>query len=316
MFGSDSHSTTYGAVGAAGSGLGMSDLTYILARGETWLQVPESLRFELEGRPGAGVMAKDVILHLLHRFGADHAQYRSIEFGGSWSDEMTIASRMTLSNMGVEMGAKFAMFAADARTLAYLRPRTDGDIDTFGPDAGAAYAARHVVDVSDIPPYVARPHNPSNGGPVSECEGVEVQQAFLGSCTNARLEDLAVAATLLRRRRVAAATRLIVTPASQAVMLAATRRGYVETLLEAGAHITPAGCGACAGSVGGVVGPGEVCLSTTNRNFQGRMGSAEAQVYLASPATVAASAITGKITDPRNLWPDGAPPLAALLEQD
>ena len=312
MFGSDSHSTTYGAVGAAGSGLGMSDLTYLLARGETWLQVPESVRFELGGRPGAGVMAKDIILHLLQRFGSDHAQYRSVEFGGAWADQMTVSSRMTLCNMGVEMGAKVAMVAADPRTPEYLRPRTSADLELFGPDPGATYAARHEIDVSAIPPYVARPHDPANSGPVGECAGVAIQQAFLGSCTNARLEDFAIAATLLRGRRVSSGTRLVVTPASQTVMLEALRRGYIETLIEAGAHITPAGCGACAGSVGGVVGPGEVCLSTTNRNFRGRMGSPDAHIYLASPATVAASAVTGRITDPRELWPSGAPGVSEL----
>jgi 3-isopropylmalate/(R)-2-methylmalate dehydratase large subunit len=306
IFGSDSHSTTYGAIGAAGAGLGMTELTYVLARGVIWMRVPETIRFELVGEAGPGVTSKDIALHLLKRFGSDYAQYRAIEYGGPFADRMSLASRTTLCNMGVEMGAKFAMFAADETTLAFLRPRASGEISGFGPDPGADYWAVHTIDVSEIGPQVAKPHNPSNAGPIEESAGTPIDQAFLGSCANGRLEDFAVAATLLRGHRVASSTRLVVTPASGEVLLEAARAGYVETLLEAGALITPAGCGACVGACGGVLGPGETCISTTNRNFRGRMGSPEAEVYLASPATVAASAITGRITDPRELWPDGA----------
>jgi len=252
------------------------------------------------------------VLHLLKHFGSDYAQYKAIEFGGEYADRMTFASRITLGNMGVEMGAKFAMFAADDTTLAYLQRRTRVPLQPFGPDPGANDAASHVIDVSKIAPQVARPHNPANGGPIEKAAGVRIDQAFLGSCTNARLEDFAVAAALLKGRKVAETTRLIVTPASREIMLQATRAGFIEILVEAGAHITPAGCGACSGSVGGIVGPGEVCISSSNRNFRGRMGSPDAEVYLASPATVAASAITGEITDPRELWPQGTPSIAQL----
>jgi len=313
IFGSDSHSTTYGAMGAAGSGMGVTDLTYLLATGDIWLRVPETIRFELHGAGGAAVMSKDVILHLLGRFGSDHAQYRAIEFGGPAIAAMSLASRLTLSNMGAEMGAKFAMFAADATTLAFLRAHGQPDVQPFGPDPGCEYLATHQIDLAAIGPQVARPHNPANVGPVGDCLGVRIDQAFLGSCTNARLEDLAVAASLLQGRQVAASTRLIVTAASREVLIAASKAGYLETLLEAGAHVTPPGCGACSGGVGGVVGPGETCIATTNRNFQGRMGSPQASLYLASPATVAASAIVGAIADPREFWSPAASEMLATV---
>jgi 3-isopropylmalate dehydratase large subunit len=302
VLGTDSHSTTYGAVGAAGAGIGLTEMAWVLATGELWMQVPPTIRFALEGRPGPGLMSKDVVLHLAGRFGTDVAQYRAIEYSGPVAAGMSVASRMTMANMGIELGAKFAFHEADAIVCDYLAPRVSEPVAPFGPDSDAAYEATHSVDVTGLEPQVACPHNPGNVHPVSKVEGVEVQQAFLGSCTNARLEDLAVAAHILRGRTVHAGTRLIVTPASHAVHLEATRAGYTETLLEAGAHITASGCGACPGGHTGVIGPGEVCVSSTNRNFRGRMGSAEAEVYLASPATVAASAVAGRIVDPRQFW--------------
>ncbi len=311
VFGTDSHSTTYGAVGAAGNGIGITEMTWVLATGELWLRVPPTIRFELEGALPAGLMSKDVVLHLAGRFGTEVAQYRAIEFGGPVASALSLASRMTMANMGIELGAKFAFFAADAATCAYLASRARVEIEPFGPDAGASYEAVHRVDVSALEPQIACPHSPGNVKPVSAVAGTPVHQAFLGSCTNARLEDLAVAAEILRGRQVHPRTRLIVTPASHAVMLEATRRGYVETLLEAGAHITASGCGACPGGHNGVVGAGETCLSTTNRNFRGRMGSADALVYLGSPASVAAAAVAGEIVDPRTLWTGAVPVLDA-----
>jgi 3-isopropylmalate/(R)-2-methylmalate dehydratase large subunit len=212
---------------------------------------------------------------------------------------MSVASRMTMANMGVELGAKFAFFAADGITRDYLRPRAGADVEPFGPDADACYEAVHTVDISSLEPQIACPHNPGNVKAVSAVGDVRVQQAFLGSCTNARLEDLAIAAQILKGRTVHAHTRLLVTPASQAVYLEATKRGYTQVLLEAGAYITASGCGACPGGHNGVLGPGEVCLSSTNRNFRGRMGSQDAEVYLGSPASVAAAAVAGRIVDPR-----------------
>lgn len=322
VLGTDSHSTTYGALGAAGAGIGLTEMSYVLATGELWMQVPPTLRFELRGDPGPGVMSKDVVLHLAGRFGTEVASYKAIEYAGPLAARMSVASRMTMANMGVELGAKFALFEADATALAFLEgrgPEGVGEIEgsapasapfpapgpsesPFGPDPDAVYEAVHEVDVTGLEPQVACPHNPGNVRPVSEVAGRRVDQAFLGSCTNARLEDLAVAAAILEGRRVHPQTRLLVTPASHQVHLEATRAGYVETLLAAGAHVTASGCGACPGGHQGVIGPGEVCVSSTNRNFRGRMGSPEAEVYLGSPALVAAAAVAGRIVDPREYW--------------
>ena len=302
VFGTDSHSTSYGAVGAAGTGLGITDMSYVLATGQLWLRVPPSIRFNLHGTPGSGLMSKDIILYLLGKFGVDFAQYKAIEFAGELVKEMSIASRITMSNMGVEMGAKFAVFPADERTLAYLSPRKDCTLAPIDADEGAEYAFQADIDVSKIPPQVAKPHSPGNTVSVEMIAGTPVDQIFLGSCTNARLEDLAIAAKILKGRTIASSTRMLITPASKQIVLEAMRAGYIETLLEAGAFITPSGCGACPGGGNGVLGAGENCLSTSNRNFRGRMGSPDAFIYLASPATAAASALTGRITDPREFW--------------
>jgi 3-isopropylmalate/(R)-2-methylmalate dehydratase large subunit len=282
-------------------------MTYALATGELWLRVPPTIRFALEGRPGPGIMSKDLVLHLAGKFGTEVAQYRAIEFAGGAAEGLTIASRMTMANMGIELGAKFAFFAADDVTLDYLRPRVEAEVSPFGPDPDASYEAVHVVDVSRLEPQIACPHSPGNVKPVSQVVDVPVDQAFLGSCTNARLEDLAVAARILEGRSVHRGTRLIVTPASHQVYLDATRAGYAEILLAAGAHITAPGCGACPGGHSGLLAAGESCISSTNRNFRGRMGSAEAMVYLGSPASVAAAAVAGRIVDPRELWSGSAP---------
>ena len=302
VFGTDSHSTTYGAVGAAGNGIGLTEMTYVLATGELWFQVPPTIRFVLEGQMGPGIMSKDVVLHLAGKFGTEIAQYRAIEYAGPAAQRMTVASRLTMANMGVELGVKFAFFEADETTCAYLRQRTDELVSPFGPDASARYEAVHEIDISRLEPQIACPHNPGNAKPVSAVGRVRVHQAFLGSCTNARLEELAVATEILEGRKVDPGTRLLVTPASAQVLLDATRAGYIEILLESGAHLTTPGCGACPGGHGGLLAPGEVCLSSTNRNFRGRMGSPEAEVYLGSPASVAAAAVAGQIIDPRELW--------------
>ncbi len=302
VLGSDSHSTTYGALGAAGAGIGVTEMTYVLATGELWFQVPPTIRFELEGRMGPGIMSKDVVLHLAAKFGTEIAQYRAIEYAGPAATHMTVASRMTMANMGAELGAKFAFVAVDEVTLSYLQPRVDGEVPLFGPDPDACYEEVHTVDISDLEPQIACPHSPGSVKPVSALADIRVHQAFLGSCTNARLEDIAVAAQILDGRKVHPRTRLLVTPASHEVYLEATRAGYTEILLEAGAHVTASGCGACTGGHNGVVGAGEVCLSSTNRNFRGRMGSVDAEVYLGSPASVAAAAVAGRIVDPREFW--------------
>ncbi|MEZ5411709.1 MAG: aconitase/3-isopropylmalate dehydratase large subunit family protein [Acidimicrobiales bacterium] len=301
VLGTDSHSTTYGALGAAGAGIGVTEMTYVLATGELWFQVPPTVRVALIGAGGPGLMAKDLVLAIGGRHGTDVAQYAGIEFHGPRAEAMSIAGRMTMANMGAELGAKFAMFPADVVTAAYLAGR-GVDAPPFGPEVGAVYDRTITLDTTDLEPQVARPHNPGNVAGISAVAGTPVHQAFLGSCTNARLEDLAVAAEILRGRRVHPRVRLLVTPASQQVFLDAVQAGHVAVLAEAGAHITASGCGACPGGHQGLLGPGERCISSTNRNFLGRMGSQEADVYLGSPAVVAAAAVAGELIDPRQLW--------------
>jgi 3-isopropylmalate/(R)-2-methylmalate dehydratase large subunit len=302
ILGTDSHSSTYGAFGAAGAGIGTTEMTYAMATGELWFQVPHSIRIMLKGEPAKGVSAKDIILYITGKYGTDFAQYRAIEFTGPLAEKMSIPARMTFSNMGIEVGAKFAFFEADEKTLDYLKGRTTQTIDTFGPDADAVYEQEFEVDISELSPQVACPHNPGNVKPIEDIDDVAVDQAYLGSCTNGRLSDIVVGAKILEGKKVNDNTRLLVVPASREVLLEATKAGYIETLIEAGGHILPPGCGACLGGHMGLIGGGEVCISSTNRNFPGRMGSEASSVYLGSPATVVASAITGKITDPRKYW--------------
>jgi len=307
ILGTDSHTTTYGAFGAAGAGIGQTEMSYVLATGELWMRVPPTIRFDLVGSLAPGIMGKDIILHIAGKYGTEAAQYMAIEFLGPVAGRLSLADRLTISNMGVEIGAKFAFFEADEKTAAYVGARTHEPVAAFGPDPDAVYEAVYTVDISRLEPQVALPHNPGNAKPVSEVSPIPVQQAFLGSCTNGRMEDLAVAAGILKNQKVHPDTRLIVTPASQEILIEAGRAGILQDLLEAGAHITPAGCGACPGGHMGLIGAGEACISSTNRKFVGRMGSEKASVYLASPATVAASALTGRITDPRDYW-DGTIP--------
>ena len=304
ILGTDSHTTTYGAFGAASAGIGITEMTYVLATGELWMRVPPTIRFDLKGEAGPGLMSKDVLQHIAGTFTTEVAQYKAIEFSGPVASHMSLASRMTLSNMGVELGAKFAFFEADEKTVDYLKDRVSEPVETYGPDPDANYEAINAVDISGLEPQVSTPHNPGNAKSVSEIGEIRVDQAFLGSCTNGRLEDIAVAAQILTGRFVNSKTRLLVTPASHQILLQATRAGYIETLLVAGAHILPSGCGPCPGGHMGLLAPGEACISSTNRNFRGRMGSPESEVYLGSPATVAASAIEGRITDPRRFWTD------------
>jgi len=304
ILGTDSHTTTYGAFGAASAGVGVTEMSYVLATGELWMKVPPTIRFNLEGDPGPGLMSKDIVLYIAGAYTTEVAHYKAIEFSGPVADQMSIPGRMTLSNMGVELGAKFAFFKADEKTVAYLKDRVSEPGEPFGPDPDAEYEATHSVNITKLEPQVSLPHNPGNAKPVSEIGEIRVDQALLGSCTNGRLEDIAVAAEILKRHRVNPKTRMLVTPASHRIMLEATKAGYIQTLLEAGAHITPAGCGACPGGHMGLLAAGEACISSTNRNFRGRMGSRESKVYLGSPATVAASAIEGRITNPLRFWTD------------
>jgi len=301
VVGTDSHTTTYGALGAGGTGIGTSDMVYALATGRLWFRVPETIRFELSGELQPSVSWKDVILYLAGRFGADAAQYKAMEFAGPAASSADMSSRLTVSNMAVEMGAKFGLFAADDVTNAYLLGHGGIGCEPFGPEDDAVYEAVHEISLSDLQPQVAMPNEVDKVGSVADAKGLKINQAFLGSCTNGRIEDLRAAAEILEGKHVAPGVRLLVVPASRSVMQEAMDTGVLATLIEAGASLLPPGCGPCFGGHGGLLGPGERCIGTHNRNFIGRMGSPDAEIFLASPATVAASAIAGVIADPREM---------------
>ncbi len=300
LLGTDSHTTTAGALGIGGTGIGSSEMAYVLATGELWFQVPSTVRVAMSGRLRPGVMWKDVILALAGRIGADGAQYRALEFGGPAAADADVAGRLTMANMAVELGAKFGLFPADDLALSYLRGRGVA-ASRFGPDPDAAYERTVAMPLETLAPQVALPHAVDHVRPVAEVEDVAVDQAFIGSCTNGRLEDLRIAAQILRGRHVHPHTRLLVSPASRDVELQAAREGLLDALLAAGALLLPTGCGPCFGGHLGLLAPGERCIGTHNRNFPGRMGSSQAEIFLASPATVAASALYGRITDPRRV---------------
>ncbi len=311
VLGADSHTPHFGWLGAFGAGIGRSEVAALWATGELWLRVPESIRIDLEGSLPPGVTAKDFALRIIGDWGADGGLYASVEFGGSGVEALSIDARMALANMMAEFGAKSAYIAPDGRTRAYLETalrRKQPTGATGGamqfrllPDEGAAYSAVYRYDAAELEPAIACPHTVDNVVPLSEVAGVRVQQAFIGTCTNGRLEDIAAAAEVVRGRRVAAGTRLLVIPASSLVLQDALRKGYIETLVAAGAAIGTPGCGPCMGNHMGVPATGEVTISSANRNFRGRMGTKEADIYLANPAVVAASAVAGQIADPRSL---------------
>lgn len=296
----DSHSTSYGCFNALGMPIN-EELPFVVITGMLWFRVPESIRFNLNGILPEYCVGKDVMLKIAGDYGTGVGIYKSVEFHGSVAGQMSLGSRFTMANMGVEIGAKCAVFEADDKTFEFLNGRMKRPADPTFADSDAVYEAVYDVDLSDLQPLVAMPHDPSNVHTAESIESdrIPVNQAFLGSCTNARTEDIAVAAAILRGRSVHPDVRMIVTPASSAVWNECARLGYLETLSDAGAMITNPGCGACPGAHLGLLGDFERCISSSNRNFQGRMGSASAEVCLASPATVAASAIAGFISDPR-----------------
>lgn len=299
IVGTDSHTPTYGALGAAGTGIGFSEMAYVLATGELWFRVPETIRFEISGELSPLVMSKDVILSIAGKYSTEVAQYKSIEFTGPATEKMTVASRMTMSNMSMELGAKFAFFEPDETTMTYLREITSQPLTPVKADADAVYEQTYRVDVTGLEPQIAIPYSVDNVKSVSEVEDVVINQAVLGSCTNGRLEDLRVAADILRGRAVHPDVRLLVVPASKTVYRKALESGLLNIFLDANAIICNPSCGPCFGQHMGQLASGEICVASINRNFKGRMGSEEAKVYLASPATVATSAIEGKIVDPR-----------------
>ncbi|HXR92904.1 MAG TPA: 3-isopropylmalate dehydratase large subunit [Steroidobacteraceae bacterium] len=304
IVGTDSHCTIYGALGSLGSGIGYTEVTSVWVTGKLWMKVPTTLRFVLDGQFAAAVSAKDLMLYLIGRLGADGCGYRSAEFYGDALPRMSISERMTMANLAMEMGSKCVFVPPDEKTAEYLRPRLQDAAVQYQPvyaDADAVYEQEIRVDLSQLEPMVACPHQVENTRPVSEVLGTRIDQAFLGSCANGKYEDLAVAAQILRGRRVDPRVRLIVTPGSRQILLEAMRSGVLQTLVESGALVTNPGCGACAGD-GGTLADGEVSLSTANRNFIGRMGSAKSSIYLSSPATLAASAVRGAIADPREFF--------------
>lgn len=299
IVGSDSHTPTHGAFGAFAAGIGRTEAASVMATGEIWLMVPHSFRVVVKGGLPKGVYSKDIVLHIIGDLGADGADYRSVEFAGPVVEEMSIASRMALCNMAAEMGAKAGVVEPDGKTRSWLTGRTSADFQEVLADPDAAYERVIEYDVTELAPQVARPHTVDNVVPITEVAGTRIDQAFIGTCTNGRLEDFRVAARILRGRRIAPNTRLLILPASREVLLAALAEGIIADLVTAGAVVLNPGCGPCLGAHQGVMAPGEVTLSTANRNFRGRMGCKEAEIYLASPAAVAASALTGEIADPR-----------------
>jgi len=299
IVGSDSHTCTYGAFGAFATGIGSTELAAVFATGKLWFRVPEVIKVDVTGKFQNLVTAKDLTLNIVGKIGADGAIYKGLEFGGSTIRDMSIDGRMVLANMAVEMGAKAGIIEPDQKTLDYVNARTNKPFNPVKSDADAAYEKVVDVDVSDLEPQVAVPHSVDNVKPVSAVEDVPVNQAFIGSCTNGRLEDLRSAAQILKGKKIARGIRLVVIPASQEIYLNALNEGLIKTFMESGATVGNPNCGPCLGGHMGILAEGEVCISTSNRNFVGRMGSTKSFVYLASPETVAASAITGKITDPR-----------------
>jgi 3-isopropylmalate/(R)-2-methylmalate dehydratase large subunit len=304
IVGADSHTCTYGAFGAFATGIGSTEAAAVLATGKIWLKVPEAIKINVEGRFQRYVAPKDLILHIIGKLGAGGAIYKSAEFRGPTIRAMSIAGRMTLCNMTVEMGAKNGIVEPDETTRKFLEGRTTKMLPPFESlisDPDAAYEKTADIDVTDLTPQIAYPSSVDNVKPASEMGNVKVEQAFIGSCTNGRIEDLRVAAEIMKGNMVKDGVRTLVIPASQEVYRQALKEGLIEIFTDAGALVCGSTCGPCLGGHIGLLAPGETCVSTSNRNFIGRMGSKEANVYLASPATVAASAITGKITDPREL---------------
>ena len=297
----DSHTTTHGAFGALGTGCGATDMACILMTGQMWFRVPEIIEIRLEGQPRKGVYPKDVILNVLGKIKADGAVYKCIDFTGSYVEGLDVPGRMTMCNMAVEMGAKTAYMQPNQAVLDYVAPRAVRPWQVVTTDPDFEYAESHVFDVSAMEPVVSCPHDVDNVHPISEiaAKNIPLNQAYIGSCTNGRTEDIAQAAAILKGKHIPKYARLLVVPASSQVLQECMERGYIQDLMDAGATLVTPGCAACLGTHEGILAPGENCITCTNRNFKGRMGSNQANLYLASPATVAASILCGKITDPR-----------------
>jgi len=299
VLGADSHTTTYGAFGAFSAGIGRSEVASIWATDEIWLKVPETIKINIKGKMPIGVYPKDIILYIIGNLGADGVLYKAVEFSGNVVEEMSISGRMTLCNMAVEMGAKNGYVEPDEKTIQWINSKTEKKYEIIKSDSDANYEKIINYNISELEPQIACPHTVDNVKSVSEVKGTRINQALIGTCTNGRIEDLKIASEVLKGRKISKNTRLLVFPASMEVYAEAMELGIFQELVKSGAVIMNPGCGPCLGAHEGVLAPGEICLSTANRNFKGRMGCKEAEVYLASPATVASSALCGEITDVR-----------------
>ena len=300
VIGADSHTCTYGALGAFSTGVGSTDMAAGMSCGQTWLRVPAAIKVELRGKPRKWVSGKDVILHLIGCIGVDGARYMSLEFTGDGVANLSMDDRFTIANMAVEAGAKNGIFPVDEQTLAYLKAHSSRSPKIFAADPDAEYERTVVIDLAALEPVVAFPHLPSNVRPVREAGEVKIDQVVIGSCTNGRISDMRVAAEVMHGKQVANGVRCIVIPATQRIYLQAMEEGHLKTFVEAGCVVSPPTCGPCLGGHMGILAKGEKCVATTNRNFVGRMGHVESEVYLASPAVAAASALVGRIAEPDN----------------
>jgi 3-isopropylmalate/(R)-2-methylmalate dehydratase large subunit len=298
VIGADSHTCTYGALGAFSTGVGSTDMAAGMATGQAWFKVPSAIQFVLTGKPSKWVSGKDVILHIIGMIGVDGALYKSMEFTGDGIANLSMDDRFAMANMAIEAGAKNGIFPVDDLTKAYMKAHSTKAFTVYEPDEDAVYEASYTIDLSQLKPTVAFPHLPENTKTVDEAGEVKIDQVVIGSCTNGRMEDLKTAAEIMKGRKVAKGVRVIIIPATQAIYLEAMKAGYFETFVEAGAVISTPTCGPCLGGHMGILAAGERAVATTNRNFVGRMGHVDSEVYLASPAVAAASAITGKISAP------------------
>lgn len=294
----DSHTTTHGAFGAFGTGVGATDMAVILKNGDLWFRVPEVIKIEINGKPKENVYGKDVILHILGKIKADGAVYKAIEFSGEYVENLGVSERMVLCNMAVEMGAKTSYMKPNDKVIDYVKNRTDREFIIYETDEDYKYSEEFTFDISSLEPQLAAPHSVDNNISVDEAKGIKINQAFVGSCTGGRFEDIEAVWNILKDKKVHPDVRFVIIPASDEVQLKIIEKGYMSDLIRAGVTFSAPGCGPCLGTHGGILSDGEICISSTNRNFPGRMGSTEASIYLASPATVAMSALKGEITKP------------------
>ncbi len=301
VIGADSHTCTYGALGAFSTGIGSTDMACGMATGKTWFKVPSAIKFELKGSLNKYVTGKDVILHIIGMIGVDGALYRSMEFTGEGLHNLSVSDRLCMANMAIEAGAKNGIFEVDDKTLEYVKEHSNREPKVYKADDDAKYDETYVIDLSEIKPTVSFPHLPENTHTVDEIDEIKIDQVVIGSCTNGRLEDLEIAAEIMKGKKVAKNVRAIIIPATQKIYLEAMEKGYLKTFIEAGAIVSTPTCGPCLGGHMGILAAGEKAVATTNRNFVGRMGHVDSEIYLASPAVAAASAITGKISEAKEV---------------